>query len=561
MPTLQDIRQQYPQYSDMSDQDLASAMHKKFYSDMPQTEFQAKIGMKPVVTGEVPVKNSFGGNVLGGLEKATLGDKQLTAKIEEKLGVIKPEQAQKIDTAVKMRNKQLGDLGIGGTIGEGLYTAPAALVGGPLVGGMLAGGLGAAINPVQGNNFWNDKSTDVLIGTALGGATSKAIDLVGGILGPTLEKGQKALLESGVNLPLGSLTGPIYRRAEEAMRRLPILGSFIRGAYGRAEGAMRTAMGDQALEPIGQKATAGLDGRELINDIYQKASAAYDKLLPQLQLTLTQDLSQKIGQIRQTVSRTLPEQYAKFQGTLKEYLGDVFARASRGTISGREMNKAMTDLRLVGERYGRSQSPAEQDFGHAIGKVRDVIDDALEAQNPQHGDMIHNVRQTWSMYKTLMNASVRRARSDGRFTSGDVLQEIKSYAKKTGALQRFATKGDRLLQEYAQYADKYLPGQMPDSGTPEALLWTAAVKAGIEGAAYAGGGAAAHAAGAPITAPALAAGAAATLPYTNVGTKVISKIAQPGPGRAAVAAAIRKGASPIGGVAGKKAAEYGGPQQ
>jgi hypothetical protein len=44
MPTIAEVREKYPQYSDMSDADLASALHKKFYSDMPAEEFNQKIG-------------------------------------------------------------------------------------------------------------------------------------------------------------------------------------------------------------------------------------------------------------------------------------------------------------------------------------------------------------------------------------------------------------------------------------------------------------------------------------------------------------------------------------
>lgn len=42
--TLEQIRQQYPQYNDKSDEELATALHKKFYSNMPQDEFFNKIG-------------------------------------------------------------------------------------------------------------------------------------------------------------------------------------------------------------------------------------------------------------------------------------------------------------------------------------------------------------------------------------------------------------------------------------------------------------------------------------------------------------------------------------
>jgi hypothetical protein len=46
MPTIQEVRSQYPQYSDMSDDQLAGALHQKYYSDMPEDQFRAKIGMK-----------------------------------------------------------------------------------------------------------------------------------------------------------------------------------------------------------------------------------------------------------------------------------------------------------------------------------------------------------------------------------------------------------------------------------------------------------------------------------------------------------------------------------
>lgn len=53
MPSISEIRQQYPQYSDMSDSDLADALHRKFYSDMPREEFNSKIGyeVKPRPSG------------------------------------------------------------------------------------------------------------------------------------------------------------------------------------------------------------------------------------------------------------------------------------------------------------------------------------------------------------------------------------------------------------------------------------------------------------------------------------------------------------------------------
>lgn len=54
MPTIAEIRQKYPTYDDLSDEQLADALHGKYYSDMPKTEFRSKIGM----SGEAEVKEA-----------------------------------------------------------------------------------------------------------------------------------------------------------------------------------------------------------------------------------------------------------------------------------------------------------------------------------------------------------------------------------------------------------------------------------------------------------------------------------------------------------------------
>lgn len=44
--TMADVRAKYPQYSDLSDEQLAKGLHEKFYSDMPFDAFASKIGLK-----------------------------------------------------------------------------------------------------------------------------------------------------------------------------------------------------------------------------------------------------------------------------------------------------------------------------------------------------------------------------------------------------------------------------------------------------------------------------------------------------------------------------------
>jgi len=43
MASIAEIRSQFPQYADVSDAQLADAIHAKFYADMPKAEFDAKV--------------------------------------------------------------------------------------------------------------------------------------------------------------------------------------------------------------------------------------------------------------------------------------------------------------------------------------------------------------------------------------------------------------------------------------------------------------------------------------------------------------------------------------
>jgi hypothetical protein len=44
--TIESIRQKFPQYGDMSDLELARALHAKYYSDIDKADFASKLGFK-----------------------------------------------------------------------------------------------------------------------------------------------------------------------------------------------------------------------------------------------------------------------------------------------------------------------------------------------------------------------------------------------------------------------------------------------------------------------------------------------------------------------------------
>ena len=66
--TLDEFRKRYPQYDDMSDDDLADKLYNKYYSNKDKEEFFKEIGLNK--TGLI---ESAGAGVVSGLAKAGEG--------------------------------------------------------------------------------------------------------------------------------------------------------------------------------------------------------------------------------------------------------------------------------------------------------------------------------------------------------------------------------------------------------------------------------------------------------------------------------------------------------
>lgn len=112
---LQEIRNKYPQYDDLSDEVLANKLHAKFYSDMPIEEFYSKVGYNPEAKGWAGV----GSDIWRGAKKAPgmLWD-VATSLPEEAYGAFEQLHSDKL--------RVLQNAGVGlAQMGHGILNTPA----------------------------------------------------------------------------------------------------------------------------------------------------------------------------------------------------------------------------------------------------------------------------------------------------------------------------------------------------------------------------------------------------------------------------------------------------
>lgn len=215
MISMQEIRAKYPQYNDMADDQLANALHQKYYSDMPVEQFYQKIGFstpqQDVPREPMPAQNQVPVNWLidpikvpaqaftSGIKRGLTGLAQLGAYPIDKLaGTDLREQLQASQQAKdKAFDEQMAPYGMApkalrfaGEIAPGIVGGEAAAIP-KLVGAALK-------NAPRGAQIAGDIAGNVGLGALLGAGTYT----------PELESmAKKAALGGAFGLIPGAVTG------------------------------------------------------------------------------------------------------------------------------------------------------------------------------------------------------------------------------------------------------------------------------------------------------------------------------------------------------------------
>lgn len=208
MLTLEEIRAKYPQYNNKSDEELLSALHTKFYSQIPREEFFAKFNlpaqqsMQPKQSEQgyfarnlsditsglkrgVETAADIGTGFKGGVEKITHG---LIQPLAER-GLLGEHVQQGFRPMVERNQQELQaaeerspyGAGFGKFLGSAGVRAPAyAALGGTLPAlGAIGGTYGAATLPEGNESRLGNAAREAAVDVFLGGALKAAKALPG----------------------------------------------------------------------------------------------------------------------------------------------------------------------------------------------------------------------------------------------------------------------------------------------------------------------------------------------------------------------------------------------
>jgi hypothetical protein len=227
MTNIQEIRKKYPQYSDLSDEQLANSLHKKYYSDMPIDQFYNSINLNKANDGmalfEEMRANDKALSQIGLQSTLALGDYLSNSLSTAGRSLINPFRR-----AVGMENIQPNPIKTSsGPIYEKAYEyAPVATA---LSGGLVAGAPRAATMTGTGSLIGGLLDEEDPIGGMLyGGGTAGLGEGAGRLISSAVSKYGPPVLKAGQDWLRGNLpTEEILRRVEAAKGTATGLGRIL----------------------------------------------------------------------------------------------------------------------------------------------------------------------------------------------------------------------------------------------------------------------------------------------------------------------------------------------
>lgn len=391
---------------------------------------------------------------------------------------------------------------LGGNI---LSTAPLAMVTpgaaptllGTAVRSAATGAGTNMLNPVfdPDKSFAEQKGEQAAIGAVTAGATGAGVQAIAKAIAPKLSPAVDDLMKRGVNLTPGQIAGKGWAKAEEVLTSVPILGDFIKNAQRRSVESFNKAAYDEVLAPIGAKYTGDVVGHGGVKIVGDKLSAAYDDIVPDLQLIPDEQFSADLTAA--TAGKELMS-----EGAAKQFEKIVETTLPRGPLSGAPLKALESKLNQLISKFGGSQDPSDQMISEALGEMRSAMLSNLARVNPAHAEKLGAINSGWASLVRLERAAANT--KEGVFTPEGLLGAVKTLddsVRKRGTAR--GTAGP--MQDLGKAGNEALGRTYPDSGTGGRMLTGGAVMGYID----------------PTL---LATAAAGSAPYTEFGQKIATAI-------------------------------------
>jgi hypothetical protein len=324
------------------------------------------------------------------------------------------------------------------------------------------------------------------------------------VIAPALSAAAQRVIAAGGRPRVGQLMGGAAKTTEEKIAgTVPLLGDMMNSQQRASITQFNRAAYNQVLAPLNARVAAdaavGHEGFAAIDDYI---SSQYDRVLPHVTLDPVHDPAflAEFGPIEQEIGLLPRDQQQVVRDTINHYFVD---RLREEPMSGTEFKRVES---IISQRARNlSKNPNSSMWDHEVSSIyRDTLSalrNSLERTNPAYAGQLQPINQAYANLVRVENATGRIGAKGGVFTPAQLLSAVKQTAQSRKQFSR----GDALMQGFAEDWDSVIGNQYPDSGTAGRLLMSGGIGAAL--------GAGAHVE--PHTAATLAATTIPYLPYVR----------------------------------------------
>jgi hypothetical protein len=509
MAGLADFRAKHPEYNDMSDGALSDALYRKFYSDMPRADFDAKMGSvaqqpDPSALANLPASDlptpgnpnfdpsrpqtpnyAFGtsrGATLNPLPAiATMGNeiaanvpiagpylKQTGEKLDAYLGGTTPEAVAAGNAEMARQNPAAATTGkvVGAVapyaLASGVPVLNQALgFSGPMLQRLLMTGASQfGIN--TGDNMAHGQPIEEAAGNAvmpsLLATPTAMFGPSGAKMTPTRAAALDVMKKEGVPLTGGQAT-----MSKKTMMAESQLGG--RAAQAFQEKQLK-AFTKAALKSAGVAADSA--DPDVLRKAYEVAGDKFSNLAAITQPRITANTHRDLLSVADEYVQAKGVNAAPVLETIIDRIGTMAAR-NGGTLKGEQYKTIVTDIR----KYAEGSSDIE--LKTALGELREVLDDAVEKS--MGGQTLAAWQKVRAQYRNLITVTEAVAGGGEMALQGIIDPVSLNNAVRANVGRRNYAKGYGDLNELSRAGRLVMP-KLPDSGT---ATRTAAMGSGMLG--------------------------------------------------------------------------------
>jgi hypothetical protein len=321
----------------------------------------------------------------------------------------------------------------------------------------------------------------------------------------------QSLMKEGITPTVGQILGGGYKRAEEGLTSIPVLGDFIKNAQNRTMQNVNTAAFNRALNPIGESLPKGVVGREAVEFASDKLNDAYNNLLPKITVLQDTPFQTEISNLKKMVNGGAIEKSNK--DFFNKWLNDNVLGKFQGqnAITGETLKGIQSDLRTKINDMAASTNNDERVIANALKETQKQLRELVVRSNPQYAKELKAIDTGYANFKRVERAAAGVGAEEGLFSPAQLQSAVKALDKSKDK-SKFA-KGEALMQDLSESAKTALGNKVPDSGTPFRSILAAIA-----------GGVGASAAGFPEVASALSVLAASPLLYSKAGQNALATL-------------------------------------